>query len=109
MIKEYIDYFKHNPNNLWFKRKLYGWGWTPVKWQGWLVVYIYLLLVIKIFNNINRLTGSTNVLTIRDMIIKILLPLGITTSILIFICYKKGESPRWQWGVPKNDKDRDAN
>jgi hypothetical protein len=22
----------------WFKRKRYGWGWTPTTWQGWAVV-----------------------------------------------------------------------
>ena len=38
MIKEYIAYLKDNLKRYWFKSKLYGWGWVPVKWQGWLVV-----------------------------------------------------------------------
>lgn len=37
MLKEYLEYLKDNPKHLWFKRKLYGWGWVPVRWQGWLV------------------------------------------------------------------------
>jgi formate hydrogenlyase subunit 4 len=27
-----------------------------------------------------------------------------TTIIFIFIIYKKGEKPRWQWGVDKGDE-----
>ena len=25
----------------WFKARLYGWGWVPVKWQGWLDLYLF--------------------------------------------------------------------
>ncbi len=25
---------------LWFKRRRYGLGWTPVTWQGWTVVVV---------------------------------------------------------------------
>jgi len=37
MLKKYIAYLKDNPKRYWFKAKMYGWGWTPVKWQDWLV------------------------------------------------------------------------
>jgi len=43
--RNYIGYMKDNPKKYWFKRKLYGWGWVPVRWQGWFVV----LLGISIF------------------------------------------------------------
>lgn len=43
-IKKYIEYLKDNPEGFWFKRKLYGWGWIPVKWQGWLVIVIGLAI-----------------------------------------------------------------
>ena len=23
------------PQKLWFKAKLYGWGWYPCSWEGW--------------------------------------------------------------------------
>jgi len=29
MVKEYINYIKNNPEDHWFKTKLYDWGWTP--------------------------------------------------------------------------------
>ena len=33
MFKNYLDYIRDNPKGYWFKRKPFGYGWTPVKWQ----------------------------------------------------------------------------
>ncbi len=99
MIKDYINYFKDNPKGYWFKAKLYGWGWTPVKWQGWLVIILYISFILTLvltreeFIPGNPDSGS-NFLTFA-------LPIIISTALLIFICYRKGEKPRWQWGPPR--------
>jgi hypothetical protein len=94
MIKEYVEYLKDNPKGYWFKAKLYGWGWTPVTWQGWLIILIYILTVIDF------------ALTANDSAVfsTFILPVVILTTALIITCYKKGEKPRWQWGLPKKDK-----
>ncbi len=99
MIKEYINYLKDNPQGYWFKAKLYGWGWTPARWQGWLVILAYIAIILTLVLNIeedipgNPDSGS-NFLVFG-------LPIILLTALLIFICYKKGEKPRWQWGPPK--------
>lgn len=99
MIKDYTKYLKDNPQGYWFKAKLYGWGWVPVKLQGWLVVLVYVVLISTIVSmreeyvHGNPDSGS-NFLTSA-------LPIIVLTAILIFICYKKGEKPHWQWGLPK--------
>lgn len=99
MIREYVNYLKDNPQGYWFKAKLYGWGWTPARWQGWLVIlgYIALILVI-VLNREEDIPGNpdsgSNFLTFA-------LPIIVLTILLIFICYKKGEKPRWQWGPPR--------
>lgn len=85
---------------LWFKNKTYGWGWTPVTWQGWAVTIAYIVLLILF-----GLTVDDNS-TIREMVFTYFLPVIILTTTLIRICYKKGEKPRWQWGN-KNNKDKD--
>ena len=99
MIKEYINYLKDNPQGYWFKAKLYCWGWVPVKWQGWAVLLIYVaLLATLIVSREKDIPGNpdsgSNFLTFA-------LPIIVLTAILIFICYKKGEKPRWQWGPSK--------
>ncbi len=76
-------------NNLWFKAKHYGWGWYPVTWQGWVVTLIWAILV---FVSINLI--KVEVHEVGKNIIIILL----FTVILLWICYKKGEKPRWRWG-----------
>lgn len=98
-IKNYMAYLKDNPQGYWFKAKLYGWGWVPVKWQGWLVILVYLALILTlVFNREEAIPGNpdsgSNFLTFA-------LPIIVLTTLLIFICYKKGEKPRWQWGPSK--------
>ncbi len=99
MIKEHIDYIKDNPQGYWFKAKLYGWGWTPATWQGWCIILAYVALIFTLIISIEKdIPGNpdsgSNFLTLA-------LPIIILTTLLIFICYKKGEKPRWQWGPPK--------
>ena len=96
MFKEYIAYLKDNPSGYWFKRKLYGWGWTPARWQGWVTVIVFAFLI-----------GFTTALSLHDYRtegidwVRFLLPTIVLVGLLIFICYKKGEKPKWQWGKPK--------
>ena len=98
-FKEYVDYLKNNPEGYWFKRKVFGWGWIPAKWQGWAVTLGYIVLI------------TTLVLTREESIpgnpdsgsnfLVLALPIIILTILLIVIAYKKGEKPRWQWGLSK--------
>ena len=101
MLKEYIAYIKDNPQGYWFKAKLYGWGWTPAKWQGWCVIFLYAALILGlVLAREKDIPGNPdswiNVLTFA-------LPIIILTILLVIVAYKKGEKPRWRWGLPKKD------
>lgn len=72
--------------DIWFKAKHYGWGWYPCTWQGWLVLFIWLILFLL---TVKRFDHEW---------LKNLMIVFILTGILIWICYKKGEKPRWRWG-----------
>ena len=99
MFKECIAYLKDNPQGYWFKAKLYGWGWVPVKWQGWLVLLVYIAVII-----VAGLLGGSRVES-GEQFLKWYSPLiVISTAVLIWICYKKGEKPRWMWGPPDKYK-----
>jgi predicted membrane protein len=79
-------------NKIWFVNKTYGYGWTPYTWEGWLVLLVWLTLFIPL-----------TFLIVYNLILS-MLGIFFITGLLIYICYKKGEKPRWQWGERKNIK-----
>lgn len=83
-----IEYMKDNPKDYWFKMKLYGWGWVPVKWQGWLVV----LIAISIF------VASIYVGKTEDAPGAMLIGFVLMLAIIFAFGYWKGEKPKWCWG-----------
>ena len=96
MIQEYITYLKDNPERYWFKRKLYGWGWTPATWQGWSVLFLYSVLVLAFAATLDEQSPA------REVVFTFVLPVVLLTILLLRICYKTGERPKWQWGVPQD-------
>ncbi len=90
-----------NENNktekkLWFRRKRYGWGWYPISWEGWLIIVVYILALVSNFTTIDATQHSNS-----DTLINFAPRFIILTLILILICYKKGEKPKWSWGNNK--------
>jgi hypothetical protein len=79
--------------NYWFKNKSYGWGWYPATWEGWLVLFVYVVILVWRFTEIDRRSHS-----VSDTLINFVPFVGILTVALILICYKTGEKPGWHWG-----------
>ena len=96
MIKSYLNSIRNNPEKYWFKRKRYGWGWTPARWQGWIVLSVYIVAVFIFAASIDES------LPVRKQILTFLLPIILLTLLMITICYRTGEKPKWQWGLPKD-------
>lgn len=79
---------KHKEKNkLWFKAKHYGWGWYPCSCEGWLVLLLWVVLF----------TLTITILDDHEWL-KNLILIFVFTAILFWVCYKKGEKPRWRWG-----------
>ncbi len=97
MVDKYIKYVKDNPENYWFKRKIYGWGWVPVKWQGWLLVGVFIIFLV-----LNDLSLMANPEPTEAELTWFIIKISLAIGMLIFICYRTGEKPRWQWGMPKD-------
>jgi len=96
MIKAYIAYLKDNPEHYWFKRKAYGWGWTPATKEGWLVTGGFLVLVLFFA------WRAESAVTVAGVALnQFAVPFVVVTLLFIVICYKMGERPRWQWQIPK--------
>ncbi len=101
MIKKYLAYLADNPHKYWFKAKLYGWGWTPATWQGWVVLAVFIGLTIFNFNRIDAYSHSGS-----DTLLNFIPQTFVLVLLLLLICSKTGEKPRWQWGIP-TDKDKE--
>lgn len=101
-FEQYIAYYKDNPKGYWFKRKHYGWGWVPVKWQGWLFLGIYVAAVILFGATIDKNSPPD------EIVFTFFLPVFLLTVALIRICYRQGEKPRWQWGFPKEENSNET-
>jgi len=84
-----------NNKKIWFRRKTYGFGWTPVSWQGWVFLLVWVAVFLSLFSKIDHEAGK-NILFVVIMVV-----------ILLYVSYKKGESPRWQWGEKaKKEEDK---
>lgn len=87
MFKNYLEYIRDNPHDYWFKRKPFGWGWTPVKWQGWLVILVYIALIVTLA--LNREKAIPGIPDSGSNFLTFALPIIVLTALLIFVCYKK--------------------
>jgi hypothetical protein len=96
IFKAYVAYIKDNPEGYWFKRKAYGWGWTPATREGWLVTITFILFVLLI-----GLRAEVTQLP-QDLVLQeVLLPIGFAALLFLGVCYKTGEPPRWQWHLDR--------
>lgn len=84
--------YNEDMNKLWFKRKKYGWGWTPISWEGWLVTVFYLISLLCLSAFLSRAS------TTLEVVFNFFIPFIILTFLLILVAIKTGETPRWQWG-----------
>lgn len=74
---------------LWFPAKTHGWGWgPPVCWQGWVVLLIFIGLI----------AAAPVLLPPQKSHVGYFAYVTALVCALIFICWKKGEKPKWRWG-----------
>ncbi len=77
------------PNKYWFPAKRYGWGWgVPRTWQGWVVLAVYGVVLV---GAVHFLPPAHHALTFSAVIV-------VATLVLLLVCLRKGEPPRWRWG-----------
>jgi len=74
---------------IWFPAKTHGWGWgPPVCWQGWAVLIAFIALIL----------AAPVLVPPQDNITAYLAYVIAMCAILIVICWKTGEKPKWRWG-----------
>jgi hypothetical protein len=72
----------------WFRAKRYGWGWgLPITWQGWAVFIAWLIVF----------SSGVYYFAARRSLLHLAFA-AVMVSLLMVICYWKGEPPRWRFG-----------
>lgn len=75
----------------WFRAKKYGWGWYPSSWQGWAILLVFVaVFVFTLVFGLDQKNIAYSLFNISPMI-------AIELIVLIAICYRTGEKPRWRW------------
>lgn len=81
---------------LWFKARSFGWGWTPIGWQGWLVVALFLALLLAgtgVYLHMLRAGNDTLTTTMAFLVC-----IASLVGALIVIAFLTGENPgRGHW------------
>lgn len=88
----------------WFKRRRYGYGWTPVTWQGGLAVLAFVAIALGGALMIADTPEGEFTMEVGVYILAVLL----SAVTLVRLGYTKGPAPRWRWGKkPGDDPDKD--
>jgi hypothetical protein len=73
----------------WFPAKRYGWGWgVPCRWQGWAVLVGYIALTVAAVRFVPPDRNWPGFLASV---------FGLAAA-MVFVCWWKGEPPKWRWG-----------
>ncbi len=73
----------------WFAPKLFGYGATPVTWQGWAVTLGFAAMVIAL------------AALIRDPAAGVAVATALTVPFLVLVHAKTDGGWHWRWGVTK--------
>ncbi len=86
-------------NTYWFKRRRYGWGWTPVTWQGWLTIIAFVAIVVGGGFTLQDVPDGEFTKEVGIYLIVVL----VSAIALVRIGFAKGPKPRWRWGKKPDD------
>ena len=79
--------------DMWFRRKYYGWGWYPCCWKGWVAILGFFLAMILSAVVISSYTVN------EESFVMIFIPTVFIFAVtLLILCLLRGEKPRWCWG-----------
>lgn len=95
-----LCYHEHM-KKLWFKAKTYGWGWTPISWEGWVITGIYAVLLASSIGRFTNYVITHSGEPFFGVFIPVLfhaLWVAFLIGSLLYICVKRGEEPHWHWG-----------
>lgn len=95
----YKSMTKKDTKDYLMKRRRYGWGWTPVKWQA--IMFVVMQLAI-IFAAATFLPAKPNQPTPGELIaFLVIVALSVATIVLFGLI--TAPKPTWRWGKKPDD------
>ena len=83
----------------WFKPKNYGYGATPVTWEGWAVTFATVIVVAGSIIAMNLLVDKSNVVALLVWAALI----AAATWWFVQFCRRRTDGEwRWRWGKPSD-------
>ena len=83
----------------WFKPKNYGYGATPVTWEGWAVTFATVIVVAGSIIAMNLLVDKSNV--VAWLVWEALI--AAATWWFVQFCRRRTDGEwRWRWGKPSD-------
>jgi hypothetical protein len=74
----------------WFAPKLFGWGATPVTWQGWLTMLVFILAIVAVLY------------WAPTQSIRLGVALPMLAVFVWFVWTKTDGGFRWRWGPDRD-------
>ncbi|HEV7288327.1 hypothetical protein [Sphingomonas sp.] len=74
----------------WFAPKLFGWGATPVTWQGWLTMLVFIPAIVAVLN------------WAPTQFIRLGVALPMLAVFVWFVWTKTDGGFRWRWGPDRD-------
>ncbi len=89
-------------NNMkyWFKQKTYGYGWVPVRWQGWLMTLLFVgMIILSAYTN-NFFSDEPTF----EQVARYFFDIIILTALFMLIFKGKAKGKmKWRWGNTADD------
>lgn len=81
----------------WFKAKKYGWGWgLPQNRKGWMSFGLFVAIWLAALAWLTTVTSETEPAS-QQIMLFIAIVLADCVG-LIYVSWKHGEPPKWNWG-----------
>ncbi len=75
----------------WFKKRRWGYGWTPSTWQGWLAMAVSVGLIVLAAS---LLAPKEHAMGNRHNLAAFFIIAALDLCVLVLICVQKGEPQR---------------
>ena len=86
-VAEVIAPPPHGDEDYWFVPKLFGFGATPVTWQGWALLLGTALLL------------GLDLAIVEARLVKVVIALGLIVAMIAISAHKTAGGWRWRWGT----------